>query len=46
MVMPSIKEEEEEEVELEEDENGLIKDLQKDQMEDWKRILSWKWKRD
>ena len=33
MVIPSI--EEEEEVEVEEDGNGLMKDLQKDQMEDW-----------
>ena len=33
MVIPSI--EEEEEVEVEEDGNGLVKDLQKDQMEDW-----------
>ena len=33
MVIPSI--EEEEEVEVEEDGNGLVKDLQKGQMEDW-----------
>ena len=31
MVIPSI----EEEVEVEEDRNGLVKDLQKGQMEDW-----------
>ena len=35
MVIPSIEEEEEEGVEVEEDRNGLVKDLQKDQMEDW-----------
>ena len=34
MVIPSIKEEEE--VEIEEDGNDLAKDPQKDQMEDWK----------
>ena len=33
MVIPSI--EEEEEVEVEEDENGSMKGLQRDQMEDW-----------
>ena len=33
MVIPSIKEEEE--VEVGEDRNGLVKDLQKGQMEDW-----------
>ena len=33
MVIPSI--EEEEEVEVEEDKNDLMKDLQKGQMEDW-----------
>ena len=33
MVIPSI--EGEEEVKVEEDENGLVKDLQKGQMEDW-----------
>ena len=31
MVIPSIEEEEE----VEEDRNGLLKDPQKDQMEDW-----------
>ena len=36
MVIPSI----EEEVEVEEDGNGLVKDPQKGQMEDWE------WKRD
>ena len=35
MVIPSIEEEEEEEVEVEEDGNGLMKDPQKGQMEDW-----------
>ena len=33
MVIPSMKEEEE--VEVEEDGNGLVKDPQKGQMEDW-----------
>ena len=35
MVIPSIEEEEEVEVEVEEGENGLMKGLQRDQMEDW-----------
>ena len=34
MVIPSIEEEAEEEVEVEEDENGFMKDQQKDRMED------------
>ena len=38
--------EEEEEVEVEEDENTSMKGPQRDQMEDWKRILPWKSKRD
>ena len=35
MVIPSIEEMEEEEVEVEEDGNGLAKDPQKGQMKDW-----------
>ena len=35
MVIPSKKEEEEEDVEV--DGNGLVKDPQKDQMEDWEK---------
>ena len=34
MVTPSIEEEAEDEVEVEEDENGLMNDQQKEQMED------------
>ena len=35
MVTPSIEEEAEDEVEVEEDENGLMNDQWKEQMEDW-----------
>ena len=34
-VTPSIEEEAEDEVEVEEDENGLMNDQWKEQMEDW-----------
>ena len=34
MVTPSTKQEAEEDVEVEEDENGFMKDQQKDRMED------------
>ena len=35
MVTPSIEEEAEDEVEVEEDKNGLMNDQWKEQMEDW-----------
>ena len=44
MVIPSI--EEEEEVEVEEDENGSMKGHREIKWRIRKRILPWKWKRD
>ena len=38
MVTPSIEEEAEEEVEVEEGENGLMNDQWKEQMEDWEEV--------
>ena len=42
MVTPSIEEEAEDEVEVEEDENGLMSNQWKEQTEDWEEILPWK----